>query len=549
MRQSQAPSAPRAAPSAVVAIAALLPLLAGCLAGDPMFDPAAPTAYRFGGTYTWVDPVALDATGTPLAAHALLDALALPTGVQQVAPGSGAEPSAGYTSSGALFVIAMDTLWRTRDHGVTWDAVHEFLSPQAPLVADQWQTADPMFWVDPTTDRLFVLQMFPGTRCLYIATSDDEGESWTDDTQAVAPGFGSCAIPWDDHPKLITAPKGPAGLVSPIGYENIVTVCTNKVVENNPNAILGTWCATSYDGGITFTHEVNAIPPESGCAGINGFPAVHPDGTLVVPAGSIGGVASPCRRTPMVATSADNGVTWTQRRMGGEHIQVGIDPDIAFTPDGTAYMVYTAQDSMTYLTRSPDKFVTWEGPWRLTPPGQTLNVFGAITAGDDGRIAVAFLGTRGEQDDVGRPTDASDAKPGSAWHLFVASSIDAAEAAPTFVVQQVTPEEDPVQLGCVWLRGGTGGPQGCRNLLDFINMERSPDGRFAVAFTDGCVPRNGCTADPQNSNFQSRDTSVSVAIQDRGASLYAANGNLPSLGLKPPPYPAPEASAETGGDA
>jgi hypothetical protein len=250
----------------------------------------------------------------------------------------------------------------------------------------------------------------------------------------------------------------------------------------------------------------------------------------------------------MVAVSSDNGLTWTERRMPGEHVQSGIDPDITFTPDGTAYMVYTAQDTFTYVVRSADKFQTWEGPWRISPPGAVMDVFGTITSGDDGRIAVAFLSSDSPQDDVGRHFDSNEAKPGTLWHLYVATSIDADAAEPSFVLQRVTPKEDPVQVGCIWLKGGNGGPNLCRNLLDFIDMATMADGRFAVAITDGCVPRNGCTADPENSNFQSRDTTVAVAIQDRGASLFAANGNLPSLGLIVPPYPPPEATAQPGGD-
>lgn len=528
----------------LVAAALALPALAGCLQPDPLLAPTARTAYRFDGTYTWMDPVALAADGSILPNHPLLDHLAFPAAVQQVVPGSGAEPSVAATSSGAYFVNAWDELLRTRDHGGTWDVVHTFTSPEAPVVADQWGSSDPMLWVDPDTDRIFVLHMFPGTTCLYLATSDDDGATWTDEQVAVAPGFGSCLVPFDDHPKLVTAKPGPAATLPTAGYPNLVVICTNKNVQGQ---VLGSWCATSYDGGRTFLHEVPAILPETGCTGVNGAPAAHPDGTLFLPAGGIGGPASLCTRPPLVAVSDDGGLTWTERRMPGEHIQSGIDPDLAFTPDGTGYLTYTAQDAATYLVRSRDKFATWEGPWRLTPPGHTINVFGAMTAGDDGRVAVAFLGTTSEQDETGRAPDPSEAKAGTAWHLFVASSIDADTDAPTFVVQQVTPVEDPVQVGCIWLRGGSGGPQACRNLLDFINVERAPDGRFVVAFTDGCVPRNGCTADPENANFQSRDTSVSLAIQDRGASLLAAGGNLPSLGLKPPPYPNPEAHATPGG--
>lgn len=533
--------------------------LAGCAEGDSLFDPTRQEAYRFDGDYTWTEPFAVDGHGNVLDEHAL-HGDATPYGIEQVVsghaadpeghdPASGAEASIGILDDGTMFVNGLDLLWRSPDGGRTWDVAHNFEGPFAPFVADQWGTADPMLHVDPETERLFLLHMYPGTTCLYLATSDDRGETWTDDGPvAVAPGFGSCGqLPYDDHPKIVTAPLGPdtpPGIMTQ-GYPRIVVVCANKVVPTPAGAIvLGTWCMTSYDGGRTFAHEVEAVPPEPNCAGINGPISVGIDGTLLVPVGGLAGVASDCPRPPGVAVSRDNGLTWEVRWMPGDHLNAGIDPDISVTPDGTAYLVYTAQDSHTYLTRSRDDFATWDGPWLLSPPGAVIDVFGVIVGGDDGRIAVAFLSTPTEQEDLGIPVDSSEARPGTMWHLWVATSVDAGSEAPTFLLQQVTPREDPVQVGCVWLRGGTGGPQGCRNLLDFMDMALTPDGRYVVAFTDGCVPRNGCTADPENSNFQSRDTTVAVAVQDRGTSLYAANGVLPSLGLVAPPYPYPEA---TGG--
>lgn len=542
--------------AAWAALALLATTLAGCSDEPSLFDPTRRESYRFDGEYTWTAPFAVDGVGNVLDAHALLGD-ATPYAIEQVVSGdsanpegfdqaSGAEASIGVLADGTMFVNGMDLLWRSRDQGRTWDIAHDFQGPFAPFVQDQWSTSDPMLHIDPETERLFLLQMYPDTRCLYLATSDDAGETWTDDGPlAAAPGFGSCGpIPWDDHPKIVTAPLGPdspPGVMTQ-GYPRIVVVCANKVAEVGPT-VLGTWCMTSYDGGRTFAHEVQAVPPAASCSGINGPPSVAPDGTLVVPVGGLAGVASNCPRTPGVAVSRDNGLTWEVRWMPGEHVNSGIDPDIAFTPDGTAYLVYTGPDSRTYLTRSPDQFQTWDGPWLLSPPGAVIDVFGVLVAGDDGRVSVAFLSTPSEQEDLGIPVDSSEARPGTMWHLWVATSIDAASPAPTFVLQQVTPREDPVQVGCVWLRGGSGGPQQCRNLLDFIDMALLPDGRYVVAFTDGCVPRNGCTSDPENSNFQSRDTTVAVAVQDRGTSLYAANGILPSLGLVVPPYPYPEATA------
>lgn len=166
----------------------------------------------------------------------------------------------------------------------------------------------------------------------------------------------------------------------------------------------------------------------------------------------------------------------------------------------------------------------------MAPADHTLSVFAGMASGDDGRIAMAYLGTRTPQEAGAAP---SNATPGSVWHAYVTVSHDADADVPTFVTMQVTPEEDPVQIGCVWLQGGGGGPYACRNLLDFIDMVRDAEGRWYVAITDGCTPRGGCEI--EQSDDQSRDSQIALLVQDRGLSLFAQNGVLPSLGLAHPP--------------
>ncbi|HUR62256.1 MAG TPA: sialidase family protein [Candidatus Thermoplasmatota archaeon] len=532
--------------SPLLAAVAVL-LLAGCIHQPPL-QPQAPQAYRFQG-YSFPEPLALDGQAEPLASHPLMDAAARPRFVERLLPGGGAEPNIGITSSGALFVTTYDQVRRSTDHGVTWETVFDFHSPNAPQTMDVWSTTDPMLWADPDTDRVFVVHMqgygLTGTECLFVAWTDDEGTRWTDERPLpIAPGMGACPIPFVDHPKIVTGRPGPEAKAQPQGYRNMVYICTNKVESLvSPPLILGTWCQASYDGGATWEGATNAFPPDDDCPGLNGHPAVGADGTLYVPAGNLGGKGASCQQPPRVAVSRDSGLTFTVRTCDVCGIQRSIDADIAFTPDGTAYMVFTSEDSMTYLVRSKDKFQTWEGPFRLSPRDHTMDVFGAMTAGDDGRIAVAYLGSTTQQPEEFKDADASGAIGGTRWHLYLTTSLDAGSAAPTFLTQQVTPNEDPVQIGCIWLKGGA---SPCRNLLDFIDLHHDADGRGYVAFTDGCNPRSGCTTDPDSATYQSHDTDVAVAVLDSGTGLFAAKGLLPSLGLTFPPAPDPRAHRDGG---
>lgn len=438
-------------------------LLAGCVS---VADPETPAA-----TLDTTGPlVSFDASGLTIETPALVrDALQV---TAKLLGHRGGEPNVGVTSTGAVFVTANHNTLRSRDQGATWEIVFNLTealpqyecppgTPSAPLAGCPRLTrsSDPMLWVDTLTDRVFTDHM-TGLYCSNMILSDDEGDSWTMKPM-------TCGTLVNDHQKVATglgygpASKTPA---SPV-YPNPVYYCYNKLVA--------TRCAVSFDGGLNFPVEstVAGVPTDP-CGGINGHPAPHPDGTMFVPL-NLG-----CPATA-VGVSEDSGLTWTFKMSPFEDVGAEeLDPEITVTPDGTAYMLWRGTDHLQYLARSTDKFDTWEGPWRVSPASVTSTVFAGLTSGEDGRIAFAFLGTRDTD------KEPSEAPNGTRWHLYTGVSLDAASPTPTFSVLQATPDADPVQIGCVWLNGGA---NPCRNMLDFIDMVSAPDGRFYVAYTEGCV--------------------------------------------------------------
>lgn len=507
----------------LVATLALTAALAGCVTAelDLPITPLRDSVERFDGTLTFPPPVLLDASGAPVDPAAVAWLADMPWGVEQLVPAAGAEPNIGVTSSGALFVTTFDQVQRSRDQGRTWEVVHDFVFPGHPVTQDQWSTADPMLWVDTATDRVYVNHMHPALFCTFMAWSDDEGETWTERPMA-------CSTPGIDHQKVMTAPPA-MGLPMP-DYPNVLYVCNNKRFE--PLGVMpqgmGTSCYVSLDGGRTYAWETEAYVNDALCGNVNGHPAAFPDGAVAMVLGNLG---AKCERSFSVVVTEDNGLTWDLRQCAEDMGQLEIDADITVTPDGTAYALFRHEDQMAHLIRSTDKFVTCD-VFRVAPPDHTLSVFAGITSGDDGRIAMSYLGTRDPQPPGATP---SNATPGSRWHAFVTTSFDADAESPTFLTQQVTPDEDPVQVGCVWLGGSGGGNVfNCRNLYDFIDMTRDSDGRWYVAITDGCNPRNGCTGTPDQTDFQSRDSQVAVLVQDRGVSLLQSKGILKSIGLAPP---------------
>jgi hypothetical protein len=495
-----------------------LSALAGCLTTSGNL-PETPLAVSpaFSG-YSWPAPVAYSGDGA--AASALSGT---PTGVERMIPDQGGEPNIGITAQGSIVITALNEVFRSQDKGATWQKVEELLSPGAPNLSENYfSTSDPNLWVDPITNRIFVDQMHPGLECTYLAFSDKEGDngSWVN-----RPLDCGTAYPYLDHQKIMTAPHGPSAPTGVLGmvpavYPDVTYLCVNKIE-------FGTFCASSLDGGLTFSKDVQVSPYDPNCDAINGHPAAYPDGTVVVPLTSMG---LTCKRPLEVAITQDDGATWTVRACNPKLSEQEIDASIVVTKDGTAYELFRDKDQVEHLLRTKDKFQTCQS-WRVAPPNQTMDVFAAATAGDDGRIALAYLGTN-----LSQPPDTtvSDALLGTKWQLYVSTSFDAESSTPTFTTVQVTPNEDPVQIGCVWEEGGGGGEHSCRNLLDFIDMKHDSDGRWYVVFTDGCTPRNGCTGNPDVASLQTRDREDGVAVETSGASLFAAKGTLAPLEYTPP---------------
>lgn len=438
----------------------------------------------------------------------------------------GPEPNIGVTSSGAVFTTAFSTVMRSMDGGDTWEGVHTHDPvPGSPVGTNN----DPMLWVDAWTDTVYSAPMFPILLCASIYASTDDGTTWS----GPVPACGTGAF---DHQKLASGPPGRdtnplAGVLHP----TVLYVCYNGVAVTN--------CMASYDGGTTWPVDeptsVNTVGFVSGAGGIptpveqmtdclsgqNGHPTV-----------SYQGVAAFLRtwscEQPLLTYSTDSGLSWTTvpgpEFPGGPSDILGgdihsIDPEVAFTPDGTMYVLFQSHDHHAYLARTSDLGATWDGPWDVTPPGVGSTAFAALAAGDDGRIAAAFVGTR---DGTG---SSASIGPDARWHLWMVTSEDAAAetpSGPTFVAYQATPEDDPVQIGEIHQGGGTD-PD--RNLLDFIDGAVAPDGTFYVAYTDGCSIYNECSGlPPEEQTSAFRGGAGAVAWLD-GWSLLAEprDGPLP----------------------
>lgn len=415
----------------------------------------------------------------------------------------GPEPSIGVTSSGCIFVAALEKVMRSCDDGAKWEAV------QDPVTC-QDGTSDPYLWVDPVSDRIFNVQMV-SLATTWICWSDDDGATWLGNPVDNGP------TPVNDHIKVATGPwtaagYGLASTVTANVYPTAAYFCYNKLA--------GVFCYTSFDGGMTFTAGGSGTGLVTTGAGLHGAISTAPDGTVYVP---------PRVATPTVFYSKDNGLSWTGVEMGAD---VGTpnprkNSEVAADAASNAYHTWIGKDMKVYVAASADSGVTWTQTSTLVS-GPTIisSTFPHIVAGDAGRVAISFLGSTdaallGTNDIDGKPWDGNPhtAPESTRYDLYIAYSLNALDANATWAVQRLT--EDPVQRGSICISSGDcrniGGSN--RNLLDFNDMVIAPDGRVAIVFTDGCT--DSCAEDPASIDKDSRARLAVVALQTGGPRLVA----------------------------
>ena len=452
------------------------------------------------------------------------------------------EPSIGYdTQADAAMYTAGTTTVRMR-----WDAKNRLVQAADVSDPDAVTSFDPIGFTDQRTHRSFTSQLT--LACSLLSYSDDAGASWTPST-----GCGPATLL--DHQTVGGGPytkEGRPATAGLTGYPDAVYYCAQ-------NGYSGT-CARSDDGGLTFpftSPAYNAPGVHSddayggACSAIHGHLRVDSAGIVYLPNKGCGGTPTPNNLTnseffggaPAVIVSEDNGTTWNVRKVPGAHNQDESDPSVAFDKANTVYFGWEDGTNPTEtqlgiksaakIAVSHDHGKTWSKPYDVGRALGLNNVqFPEVIAGDAGRAAFAFLGSRGIGDDQHIGFVGS-------WDLYVATTVDGGKS---WVTVDVTPT-DPVQRGCIDLQGtsnkNVADTRLCdqRNLLDFNDITVDKQGRVLVAYTDGCVKL--CVTDAAGVSHSGISM---VARQTSGPLLYAkASGPLP---VTVPPHTTP-GSAQT----
>ncbi|HEX7181613.1 MAG TPA: PKD domain-containing protein [Thermoanaerobaculia bacterium] len=403
---------------------------------------------------------------------------------------SAGEPSIGvgrlgaqHIDNAAMYIAGLEVLRVTRDDCLSSSRQETDLWVDRTAPNNSLVTLDPILFTDFRTGRTFASQL--GPKCSLMSFSDDDGETWT-------PSQGCGINAGVDHQTVGGGPFPAGDPIGGIGYLNAVYYCSQDVAIAQ--------CALSRDGGLTFGPAV-PIYNVTQCGGLHGHVKVAPDGTVYIPNKNCQGVQG-------VAVSADAGATWSVRTVPGS-ASGETDPHLDIGPDNKVYFAFSA--GSTFVAVSTDRGQTWSAPIDLGAAfGIENSVFPEVVAGDNGRAAVAFLGTTGTG-----PVYGTDTTLSVEWHLYVAVTYDGGQ---TWTTRDATPN-DPVQRGAICTQGTTCSTG--RNLLDFNDVTIDDDGRVLVAYADGCV--GSCVG----GGAQSGTDAARISGQVGGKRLLAAFDNQP----------------------
>ncbi len=326
------------------------------------------------------------------------------------------------------------TVFLTRDKGRTWDDV----TPGVAGVGTHPTSQDPYLFIDRGAETARIFDIDLNLACNELSFSDDFGRTWITNPL-------SCGEPVNDHQTVFSGKP----ISSPtVGYPRIIYYCFNKLAY--------TTCTKSLDGGLTFVPTTGANQIK--CSGINGHGVTNSLGWVYLP--FIG-----CNNAPALAISKDEGATWTSVELPSK--VNGGDPSVAVDAKDNLYYLWNDNDRHAMLATSRNGGASWSKALDVTAPGVKRTNLATLAVGSPGNVAVAYYGTTFESD------------RGAFWNGYLGVGTGLLGRNPMFYSASVNDPKHPLKTGAC-------GPQRCGRVLDFIDVEISPDGHAWAPFVDAC---------------------------------------------------------------
>ena len=454
--------------SALLVLTIIAPLFSGCFGSeeetkevieDGPFSFSQPlpmeTFYHFAGGINALNQSAVDAanitanlTGnnTPFYANGTYFGIGFTT----------FEPTLGITSTGSMFFTNYrgtgdgTHIIKGTNYGQDWEDVGPF-NPLFPTTGQVPSSNDPYVYVDKWTDRVVKFDMHALT-AMFVEYSDDDGSSWS--IPLSAEGYYSP----QDHQSIASMLD-----VNGIGFHDTIYVfCINTGAS-----AVGPQCSRSLNGGVTWDVQRPGYPigtPQ--CSGLHGHVAGGSDGSVYR--------GNPSCDGPAVYRSLDGGYTWTEHTITTEiGMQQGWhshEVAVAVDEAGNVHASWISTDEMPWYAYSRDQGDTWSEPMMIAAPGVNQTGFPTIFAGDEGRVALGYIGLQNGQ---------------AGWNGYMAVMTDAFSEFPLITSVSVNLFEDPLDIteDCGDVR--------CGGFGDFIDIEIDDEGRPWIALAHNVRNQEG----------------------------------------------------------
>ena len=195
-------------------------------------------------------------------------------------------------------------------------------------------------------------------------------------------------------------------------------------------------------------------------------------------------------------------------------------------------------DTVLMYSFSRDEGNTWATPIQINTSGSPEgvlhnNVFAWINAGDDGRVNVVWYGTSSPSNPAdqfcgqnpiipppqGKNLNGPDSV-GGVWSLYMAQSLNAHDASPTFTAPILASSHHLHRGGVQTLIGGQCG-NASRAFGDYLQVRTGPQGEAQIAYADS------------NSLNNTTGGHAMYVHQNGGTGLYAAQSPMSISGITP----------------
>ena len=148
---------------------------------------------------------------------------------------------------------------------------------------------------------------------------------------------------------------------------------------------------------------------------------------------------------------------------------------------GNLYYAYETKDQELYLVTSTDGGKKWSKPLMVGAPKVNEVTLPTLDAGEPGRVAIAYMGATNSPFSKCDPDCTDEDYKKTKWNGYITMTVDALGKNPTFYSATINPLSDPLYQGrCDFSNR-------CSPILDFIDIEVSPDGTPYGAFVDACL--------------------------------------------------------------